>query len=226
MTVTLITGANKGLGFEAARQLVAAGHQVWIGARDPDRGKQAADAVNAQFVQLDVTDDASVAAAAHSVGDLDVLVNNAGIAGERTEPAQTTAAHLRRVYETNVFGPVRVLHAFLPILQKSARPVVVNVSSGLGSISTAAEPGSPWAAFAMVYSSAKAALDMLTVKYAAAFPDMRVNAVDPGFTATDLNQHRGSQTVAEGARVIVQYATIGPAGPSGGFFSSTGPVPW
>jgi len=142
MTVTLITGANKGLGFEAARQLVAAGHQVWIGARDPDRGKQAADAVNAQFVQLDVTDDASVAAAAHSVGDLDVLVNNAGIAGERTEPAQTTAAHLRRVYETNVFGPVRVLHAFLPILQKSARPVVVNVSSGLGSISTAAEPGS------------------------------------------------------------------------------------
>src|SRR6476659_9059602 len=112
MTVTLITGRNKALGFEAARQLVAAGHQVWIGARDPDRGKQAADAVHAQFVQLDVTDDASVTAAAHSVGDLDVLVNNAGIAGERTEPAQTTAAHLRHVYETNVFGPVRVLHAF------------------------------------------------------------------------------------------------------------------
>jgi NAD(P)-dependent dehydrogenase (short-subunit alcohol dehydrogenase family) len=226
MTVTLITGANKGLGFEAARQLVAAGHQVWIGARDPDRGKQAADALRARFVPLDVTDDASVAAAAASVGELDVLVNNAGIAGERTEPAETTAEHVRRVYETNVFGPVRMLHSFLPLLQKSGRPVVVNVSSGLGSIASAAGSGSPFAAFAMVYSSSKAALDMLTVKYAAAFPAMRINAVDPGFTATDLNQHRGTQTVAEGARVIVQYATIGPDGPTGGFFSSTGPVPW
>jgi NAD(P)-dependent dehydrogenase (short-subunit alcohol dehydrogenase family) len=104
--------------------------------------------------------------------------------------------------------------------------VVVNVSSGLGSIAAAAAPGSPVAAFAMVYSSSKAALDMLTVKYAAAFPAMRINAVDPGFTATDLNQHRGTQTVAEGARVIVQYAMIGAGGPSGGFFSSSGPVGW
>jgi NAD(P)-dependent dehydrogenase (short-subunit alcohol dehydrogenase family) len=226
MTVTLITGGNKGLGFETARQLISAGHQVWIGARDPDRGQRAADQLGARFVPLDVTDDASVAAAAHRVGELDVLVNNAGIAGERTDPAGTTAGHMRRVYETNVFGPVRVLHAFLPLLQKSGQPVVVNVSSGLGSIAAAAAPGSPVAAFAMVYSSSKAALDMLTVKYAAAFPDMRVNAVDPGFTATDLNQHRGTQTVAEGARVIVQYAMIGADGPSGGFFSSSGPVSW
>jgi NAD(P)-dependent dehydrogenase (short-subunit alcohol dehydrogenase family) len=226
MTVTLITGGNKGLGFETARQLISAGHQVWIGARDPDRGQRAADQLGARFVPLDVTDDASVAAAAHRVGELDVLVNNAGLDGERTDPAGTTAGHMRRVYETNVFGPVRVLHAFLPLLQKSGQPVVVNVSSGLGSIAAAAAPGSPVAAFAMVYSSSKAALDMLTVKYAAAFPDMRVNAVDPGFTATDLNQHRGTQTVAEGARVIVQYAMIGADGPSGGFFSSSGPVSW
>jgi NAD(P)-dependent dehydrogenase (short-subunit alcohol dehydrogenase family) len=226
MTVTLVTGANKGLGFEVGRQLLAAGHQVWIGARDPERGKRAADALNARFVQLDVTDDASVQAAARTVGELDVLVNNAGVAGERTDPAQTTAEHMRSVYETNVFGPVRVLHTFLPILQKSERPVVVNVSSGLGSVAIAADPDSPWAAFAMVYASSKAALNMLTVKYAAALPAMRVNSVDPGFTATDLNQHRGTQTVEEGARVIVQYALIGSDGPSGGFFSSTGPTSW
>lgn len=226
MTVTLITGANKGLGFETARQLIAAGHQVWIGARDPSRGERAAGELGARFVQLDVTDDASVAAAAHRVGELDVLVNNAAIGGERTDPGQTTAEHMRLVYETNVFGPVRVLHAFLPLLQKSGQPVVVNVSSGLGSIAAAAGPGSQVGAFAMVYSSSKAALDMLTVKYAAAFPELRINAVDPGFTATDLNQHRGTQTVAEGARVIVQYAMIGADGPSGGFFSAAGPVPW
>jgi NAD(P)-dependent dehydrogenase (short-subunit alcohol dehydrogenase family) len=226
VTTTLITGANKGLGFEAARQLIAAGHEVWIGARDPDRGKQAADTLNAHFVQLDVTDDASVAAAALTVGELDVLVNNAGIAGARTDAAQTTAEHMRLVFETNVFGPVRVLHAFLPVLQKSQRPVVVNVSSGLGSLAAAAEPDSPWAAFAIVYSSSKAALDMLTIKYAAAFPAIRVNCVDPGFTATDLNEQRGTQTVEEGASVIVQYASIGPDGPSGGFFSSAGPRAW
>jgi NAD(P)-dependent dehydrogenase (short-subunit alcohol dehydrogenase family) len=226
MTVTLITGANKGLGFETARQLIAAGHQVWIGARDPGRGERAAAELGGRFVPLDVTDDASVAAAAQHVGELDVLINNAAIAGDRTDAGETTAEHMRRVYDTNVFGPVRVLHAFLPILQKSGQPVVVNVSSGLGSIAAAAGPGSPVAGFAMVYSSSKAALDMLTVKYAAAFPSLRINAVDPGFTATDLNQHRGTQTVAEGARVIVQYAMIGSDGPSGGFFSTAGPVPW
>jgi NAD(P)-dependent dehydrogenase (short-subunit alcohol dehydrogenase family) len=167
-----------------------------------------------------------VQAAAQTVGELDVLVNNAAIAGERTEPAQTTAEHMRRAYETNVFGPVRVLYAFLPLLERSARPVVVNVSSGLGSLAMAADPDSGWAAFAMVYSSSKAALNMLTVKYAAALPAMRINSVDPGYTATDLNQHRGTQTVEEGARVIVRYALIASDGPTGGFFSSAGPSSW
>ena len=121
MTTSLITGANKGLGFETARQLVAAGHQVWMGARDADRGQQAADQLGAGVVQLDVTDDASVAAAVETVGALDVLVNNAGISGGRISPSEATAADMRRVYETNVFGPVRVLRAFLPLLEKSPR---------------------------------------------------------------------------------------------------------
>jgi NAD(P)-dependent dehydrogenase (short-subunit alcohol dehydrogenase family) len=226
MTATLITGANKGLGLETARQLIAAGHEVWIAARDPDRGERAADAVGARFVQLDVTDEASVAAAAHTVGSLDVLVNNAGISGQRADVAQTTAEHMRSIYETNVFGPVRVLHAFLPLLERSAAPVVVNVSSGLGSLAIAADPDGPWPGFAMAYSSSKAALNMLTIKYAAALPAMRINSVDPGFTATDLNDHRGTQTVEDGARAIVRYALIGPDGPTGGFFDNNGSEPW
>jgi NAD(P)-dependent dehydrogenase (short-subunit alcohol dehydrogenase family) len=227
MTTTLITGANKGLGFETARQLTAVGHRVWIGARDVTRGRQAAGALGAGFVQLDVTDDASVAAAAETVGALDVLVNNAGISGGRIAPTEARADDMRAVYETNVFGPVRVLRAFLPLLEKSAAPVVVNVSSGLGSLGLAADPDGPWSGFIFpVYSSSKAALNMLTVQYAAALPGMRINSVDPGFTATDFNAHRGTQTVEEGAEAIVRYALIGPDGPTGGFYGAGGARPW
>jgi NAD(P)-dependent dehydrogenase (short-subunit alcohol dehydrogenase family) len=140
MTTSLITGANKGLGLRTARQLVAAGHQIWIGARDQTRGRQAADELGARFVHLDVTDDASVAGAVESVGRLDVLVNNAGISGGRISPSEATADDMRAVYETNVFGPVQLLHAFIPLLEKSEAPVVVNVSSGLGSLGVAADP--------------------------------------------------------------------------------------
>jgi NAD(P)-dependent dehydrogenase (short-subunit alcohol dehydrogenase family) len=172
VTTTLITGANRGLGFEVARQLAAAGHQVWIGARDQARGQQAADALGAGFVQLDVTDDASVAAATETVGALDVLVNNAGISGGRISPSEATVEHMRTVYETNVFGPVRVLRAFIPLLENSPAPVVVNVSSGVGSLSLASDPESPWSeANFPVYASSKAALNMLTIRYAAAFPE-------------------------------------------------------
>ena len=227
MTTTLITGANRGLGFEVARQLVAAGHQVWIGARDETRGRQAADTIGARFVQLDVTDDASVAAAAETVGELDVLVNNAGISGGRISPGEATADLMRTVHETNVFGAVRVLRAFIPLLEKSAAPVIVNVSSGVGSLNLAADPESPWReANFPVYASSKAALNMLTIKYAAAFPRMRINSVDPGFTATDFNQHRGTQTVEEGAEAIVRYALISVDGPTGGFFDRDGLEPW
>jgi len=210
MTTSLVTGANRGLGFEVARQLVAAGHRVWIGARDNARGQEAADAVGSRFVQLDVTDDVSVAAAVGIVGALDVLVNNAGISGGRISPSEATADHMRTVYETNVFGPVRLLNAFIPLLEKSTAPVVVNVSSGVGSLSLAADPESPWyAANFPVYASSKAALNMLTIRYAAAFPRMRINSVDPGFTSTDFNQHRRTQTAQEGVEVNVRYALIG-----------------
>jgi NAD(P)-dependent dehydrogenase (short-subunit alcohol dehydrogenase family) len=224
MTTALITGANRGLGFEVARQLVAAGHQVWIGARDEARGKEAATAIDARFVRLDVTDDASVAAAAETVEALDVLVNNAGISGGRVSPNEATVDDMRTVYETNVFGAVRVLRAFIPWLEKSTAPVVVNVSSGVGSLNLAA--GSYRQANFPVYASSKAALNMLTIRYAAAFPGMRINSVDPGFTATDFNDHRGTQTVEEGAEAIVRYALIHADGPTGGFFDRNGAVPW
>ena len=227
MTTILITGANRGLGFEVARRLVAAGHNVWIGARDTGRGQEAADAIGARFVQLDVTDDASVAAAAEKVGDLDVLVNNAGISGGRIPPSDASADDMRKVYETNVFGAVRVLHAFIPLLEKSSAPVVVNVSSGVGSLGLASNPGSPMSqANYPVYASSKAALNMLTIRYAAAFPKMRINSVDPGFTATDFNQHRGTQTVQQGAEAIVRYALVTRDGPTGGFFDRNGPEAW
>jgi NAD(P)-dependent dehydrogenase (short-subunit alcohol dehydrogenase family) len=227
VTTTLITGANRGLGFEVARQLAAAGHQVWIGARDTARGQEAADAVSARFVQLDVTDDASVAAAAETVGELDVLVNNAGISGGRIAPSDATADDMRTVYETNVFGAVRVLHAFIPLLEESSAPVVVNVSSGVGSLGLATDPeGSMSQANYPVYASSKAALNMLTIRYAAAFPSMRINSVDPGFTATDFNQHRGTQTVEQGAEAIVRCALVTPDGPTGGFFDRNGAETW
>jgi NAD(P)-dependent dehydrogenase (short-subunit alcohol dehydrogenase family) len=227
MTTSLITGANKGLGCETARKLIAAGHQVWIGARHTGRGQQAADQLGAGFVQFDVTDDASVAAAVEIVGALDVLVNNAGISGGRITPRDATADDMLRVFETNVLGPVRVLHAFIPLLEKSHAPVVVNVSSGVGSLSLASDPDSPLSeANYPVYASSKAALNMLTIRYAAAFPGIRINSVDPGFTATDFNQHRGTQTVEQGAEAIVRYALISGDGPTGGFFDRNGAEAW
>jgi NAD(P)-dependent dehydrogenase (short-subunit alcohol dehydrogenase family) len=227
VTTTLISGANRGLGFEVARQLAAAGHQVWIGARDPERGQLAAEALGARFVQLDVTDDASVAAATETVGALDVLVNNAGISGGRIGPSEANVELMRAVFETNVFGPVRLLRAFIPLLESSSAPVVVNVSSGVGSLGLASDPESPWSeANFPVYASSKAALNMLTIRYAAAFPKMRINSVDPDFTATDFNEHRGTQTVEQGAEVIVRYALITDEGPTGGFFDKNDTEPW
>lgn len=230
MTTTLITGANKGLGKETARRLIDEGHDVWIGARDPERGRAAADELGARFVQLDVTDDDSVASAAAEIqnaGGLDVLVNNAGIAGGRTPVPEVTAADLRRVYETNVFGIVRVLHAFIPLLERSNQPVVVNVSSGMGSLGVTTDPDRLESTIVgLAYPSSKAAVNMLTSQYAKAYPGMRINAVDPGYTATDLNGHRGTQSIEEGAEIIVRMASASAAGPTGGFFAASGSVPW
>jgi NAD(P)-dependent dehydrogenase (short-subunit alcohol dehydrogenase family) len=232
VSIVLVTGANKGLGRETARRMVAEGHDVWAAARDPRRGRAAAEEIGARALVLDVTDDASVADAAETVaratgGVLDVLVNNAGISGGRVSAAELTAEKLHEVYDVNVFGPVRVFHAFLALLERSEAPVVVNVSSGLGSLTYGADPESRYSKLIVpAYFSSKAALNMLTVQYSNAFPGMRINSVDPGFTATDLNANRGTQTVTEGTDAIVRMATVAPDGPTGSFVSRDGPVPW
>jgi NAD(P)-dependent dehydrogenase (short-subunit alcohol dehydrogenase family) len=235
MTATLVTGANKGLGFETARRLIADGHTVYLGSRDAERGRRAAGQLGARAVQLDVTDDASVAAAVTAIeadGGLDVLINNAGIE-ERSDnnvvigPADATADPMRRTFETNVFGTVRVLHAFLPLLRRSAAPVVVNVSSGLASLTGVSNPGAPAYGYpGVAYPASKAAVNMITVQYAKAFPAMRINAVEPGFTKTDLNGNTGVQTVEQGAEIIVRMAQVGLEGPTGGFFDAEGTLPW
>jgi NAD(P)-dependent dehydrogenase (short-subunit alcohol dehydrogenase family) len=235
MTTTLITGANKGLGFETARRLIAAGHTVYAGSRNAERGRRAAEQLGARMVLIDVTDEASVVAAAKTIeadGGLDVLVNNAGIevrtSGDSVVgAAEVTADVMRQVFETNVFGVVRVTHAFLPLLQRSGAPVVVNISSGLASMASVADPGSPAYAYpGVAYPTSKAAVNMITVQYAKAFPGMRINAVEPGYTATDLNGHSGPQTVEEGVEIIVRMAQVGHDGPTGGYFDAEGPLPW
>ena len=235
MTTTVITGANQGLGFETARQLVAAGHTVYIGSRDADRGRIAADRIGARMVVLDVTDDASVDQAAATIaadGGLDVLINNAGVEGRTADngiivPADTTPDNMRSVFDTNVFGTLRVTHAFLPLLEASSAPVIVNLSSGLASLTGLSTEGSYTHFYPGIsYPASKAVVNMLTIQFAIAFPAMRVNAVEPGYTNTALNGHTGTQTVEEGAEIIVRMAQVAPDGPTGAFVSAHGPIPW
>ena len=231
MTVTLVTGGNKGLGYETARRLTAQGHTVYIGARSTDRGEAAAAALGARFVRLDVTDDASVAAALGVIGErdgrLDVLVNNAGIWDGRIGVDGLTGATALTEFNTNVIGVVRVTQAALPLLRKSANPVVVNISSGLGSFWAVSNPERNEFRYpTVVYSATKAAVSMLTVEYAKAVPEVKFNAAEPGLTATDLTGGHGGQSVAEGAEVIVRLATIGKDGPTGTFQQNEGELPW
>ncbi|MFI9509164.1 SDR family oxidoreductase [Nocardia sp. NPDC052566] len=235
-TIALVTGANKGLGRETARRLAGLGWEVFLAARDAERGagavaELAEEGVHTRFIALDVTSDESVAAAADAVksqfGRLDVLVNNAGIGGPRTDPADTRPDDLREVFETNVFGQVRVTHAFLPLLRASDHPRIVMVSSGIGSIAVITDPKvRDIVPVALGYPTTKAALNMLTTMYAAALPDIRINAVDPGYTATDINGRSGFQTITEGTDAIVRMATIAPDGPTGGFFDRNGTISW
>jgi len=230
MTTTLITGGNKSLGFETARRLIEAGQTVWIGARDEGRGRAAAAQLGARYVRLDVTDDESVRAAAATIaaaGGLDVLINNAGVVGPRVAPEQITGADILETYDTNVFGIVRMTTAFLPILRESSAPAIINVTSGLGSFATVNDPSSTAFGFVIpMYCSSKSAVNMLTVQYAKAFPDIRINAADPGYTATDFNGHSGTQTVTEGTDAVVGLALQGADGQTGTLVDRDGIEPF
>ena len=227
MTTTLITGGNRGIGFETARQLIQLGHDVVIGARDETRGREAAKKLGARFVQLDVTKDSNVAAAAKELDALDVLINNAGISGPFVPVMELQIDAMREVFETNVFGVARVTRAMLPLLRKSSCPVIVNVASGLGSITTVLDQSRIESKLpSLAYSSSKSALVMATVQYAKSLPEMRINVVDPGYTATEFNGYRGPQTVAEGAEIIVKMAMIGRDGPTGTFSDRHGVLGW
>lgn len=227
MTVTLITGANKGIGFATARQLTDLGHTVYIGARDAERGARAAESIGARSVQLDVTDDDSVRAALATIdaaeGRLDVLVHNAGVL-DTTIDGPTAL----RSFDTNAVGIVRVTEAALPLLQRSDAPNVVTVSSSAGSFWAVNNPERVESTLPLpLYSASKAAATMLTVQYAKAYPAIRFNAVEPGPTATDMTAGFGiGRPVEESARVVVRLATLGTDGPTGTLQDEDGPLSW
>ncbi len=237
--IARVTGANKGIGFEIARQLGQAGMIVMLGARDAVRGEAAsatlaAEGLDVRFVPVDldrldtIRDAAAALDAAH--GRLDVLVNNAGIVAQGDGmPGGADLDAVRRVFETNLFGTLAVTQAMLPLLRRSASARIVNVSSGLGSLTHNSDPDWPSATVKLVgYNGSKAALNMLTIQLAAelAQTGIKVNAADPGYTATDLNNHGGHQSVPEGAAAAVRLALLPDDGPTGGFFSSAGVEPW
>ena len=232
MSVTLITGANKGLGYETARRLIGEGHTVYMGARSVERGKQAASQLGGRFVQLDVADNQSVQAALETIdqqeGHLDILINNAGIWDGTVGADGISGAGALEEFDTNVVGVIRVTQAALPLLRKSENPVVTNVTSSLGSFWAVTNPErhESEAAF-VVYGATKAAVSMLTVQYAKAVPEVKFNAVEPGFSATDLTANfGGGQDPAISAETITGVATIGKDGPTGTFQEREGQLGW
>lgn len=236
--VALITGANKGIGFETARQLGEQGITVLIGSRNQQQGEQAASTlrakgVKAQTLVIDVTNqntiDAAVGEVTHAFRKLDILVNNAGISIERVPPSQSQMENLRKTFETNFFGAFAVTKAFLPLIQKSEAGRIVNVSSGLGSLTSLGNPARvEYAINVLGYTASKAALNALTVTLAKELrtTSVKVNSVDPGATATDLNNFRGRQTPEQAAAVIVRLATSPSEGATGQFFEEDGELPW
>lgn len=235
--VALVTGANKGIGFEVARQLAASGCVVLLGSRSPAPGKEAAaklaaEGLEVRYIHVNVTDLGTIAAAADRIaadsGRLDILVNNAGI-NDRGDGPGTTAQldAVERVLRTNFLGVLAVTQAMLPLLRKSPAGRIVNVSSGLGSLARAAQPN-PSSTNLIGYSASKAALNMLTVQLARLLGDtpIKVNSAAPGYTATALNDFRGTQTIPEGAAEAVRLALLADDGPTGTFSERTGSVPW
>jgi NAD(P)-dependent dehydrogenase (short-subunit alcohol dehydrogenase family) len=245
MKTALITGANKSIGFEAARQLLQQGYYVYLGSRDLAKGQQAVDQLKAEGLsraeplQLDVTNSASIATARQTLGQktpvLDVLINNAGILGGMVQPALTTPlSTIREVFDTNVFGVIEVTQAFIDLLRQSSAPRIVNVTSGLGSLTLHNDPSWPYYAVkGAAYQPSKAALNAYTIMLAYELRDtpFKVNAVDPGYTATDFNHHSGPGSIADAAARLVKAATLGADGPTSQFFSDdnspeTGISPW
>jgi NAD(P)-dependent dehydrogenase (short-subunit alcohol dehydrogenase family) len=237
-SIALVTGANKGIGYEIAAGLGALGWRVGVGARDEQRREAAveklrANGADAFGVPLDVTDDASVAAAAELIdeenGRLDVLVNNAGITGgAQQQPTTVDIATVRAAVETNVFGVIRVTNAMLPLLRRSASPRIVNMSSTVGSLTRQSSPDAETGPIAVAYSPSKTYLNAVTVQYAKELQDTNIliNAACPGFVATDLNGFLGVRTPEQGAAIAVQLATLPDDGPTGGFFDDAGVIPW
>jgi NAD(P)-dependent dehydrogenase (short-subunit alcohol dehydrogenase family) len=247
--VALVTGANQGIGLQIARDLVAHGFTVLVGSRHLARGEAAANTIDgdARAVQLDVTDQASITAAAKRIRDefgrLDVLVQNAAISNmsklpgqsveeyaKTTRPSNVSLDEMRAVWETNVFGVLAVYQAMLPLLREAPAARIVNVSSGVGSLTRTADPAYPYRAiFGPVYPASKTALNALTLAMAIELEKtaIKVNAVSPGFTKTNLNNYAGTETVEEGAREAVRVALLGPDGPTGTFTHATlGTIPW
>ncbi|MEU7745877.1 SDR family oxidoreductase [Nonomuraea sp. NPDC049158] len=233
VAVALVTGANKGIGFEVARQLGDRGITAIIGARDEERGRAGAELLGLPYVRLDVTDAGSIRAAAtwieQEYGRLDILVNNAGITFADGPPSQSSVEQARQVYETNVFGVIEVTNAMLPLLRRSSAGRIVNVSSERGSIGRTLDRGHPlWPMLNLAYCSSKAALNMITVSYAKELWDtpIKVNTVDPGWVKTDINHNEGIKTPEEGAAPIVAMALLEADGPTATFVQHEGPLPW
>ena len=246
--IALITGANKGIGLEIARGLARDGITVLLGARDDGRGEAAGkqlrdEGLDTRFLRVDVTDAGVVAQAAHTIeaeyGRLDILVNNAGISrpdGVRAvmdpatwRPSGASVDARRDVFAVNVFGIVTVTNAMLPLLRRADAARIVNVTSEVGSFAVALDESSPyWGMISLAYPVSKTAANMVTAQYAKELwnTPIKVNAVCPGYTATDLNEHTGFKAPAEGARIAVRMAQIGADGPTGGFFNESGPLPW
>lgn len=241
--IALVTGANKGIGFEIARQLGVQGITVLVGARDLARGEEAiqklqAEKIEAVVVQLDVTDQTSIDEAASFIeqtyGRLDILVNNAGISvrewNMHTPPSQLALADFQKTFATNVFGAFAITQAMLPLLRRSQAGRIVNLSSEMGSLSINSDASEPVAQFppTLAYNASKTTLNAFTVFLARELQDtsIKVNSVSPGYVSTDLNGHSGYLTAEQGAKVPVAYATLPTDGPTGGFFGASGQIAW
>ncbi|WP_307532972.1 SDR family oxidoreductase [Pedobacter sp. W3I1] len=244
MKTVLITGANKSIGFETARQLLQQGYYVFLGCRDIQKGEQAINQLKSEGltevepIEIDVDNVESIKAAGELLGQkitaLDVLINNAGISGAMQNALETDISVFKQVFETNFFGVIAVTQTFINLLKQSSEPRIVNVTSGLGSLALHNDP--TWKYYSVKpvdYVSSKAALNAYTIVLANNLQGtpFKVNAVDPGYTATDFNHHSGPGTVPDAAARIVKAATLGPDGPTGQFFSDdnapeTGISPW